>query len=169
MCSRYVCIWSSTSRFNIHYQFMLSFIITVYYGNYLSEWLLGVKVTWYVTCDDRGEYFSLCPTLPLLDVLSITIPPVFPSLWKRRRVFVAIQMRTAPTAIIMCTRLRIWKLSRRPLRNCFSNNDTAFFSFMKFMMVGVVHCDSVFVDTLLRMTRTFRHFLINNFQILLLN
>lgn len=34
---------------------MLSFIITVYYGNYESEWLLGVKVTWYASWDGPGS------------------------------------------------------------------------------------------------------------------
>lgn len=129
MCSRYLFICSPTSRYVIHYLFMLSFIITVYYGNYRSEWLLGVKVTWYVTCDRRREHLSLFTTLPLL---CFTDPPFSP-FGKQRRTFVAIRMRTAPTTIIMCSRLRIWKLSLRPLRNCFSNNDTEFSFFLLFL------------------------------------
>lgn len=129
---RYPCICSPTSRYDIHYLFMLSFIITVYYGNYQSEWLLGVKVTWYVTCDDRREHFFPCPTLPLpIRSLSLPFHQFFPPFGNRRPAFVAIWMRTAPTMIIMCTRLRIWKLSRQPLSNCFSNNDTQL-SFLSF-------------------------------------
>lgn len=141
MRSRYLCMCSPTSRYDIHYLFMLSFIITVYYGNYWSERLLGVKVTWYVTCDDRREHLSICPTFPPTKWARPF--PRTPTLRKRRRAIVAIRMRTAPTTIIMCSRLRICKLSQRPLRNCFSNNDVEL-SFIKFMIVGVVYYENMF-------------------------